>query len=227
VQGDRLRAAVAHLPVSSGELGSIRRSRTAAILVTYMAMFSPRSALLLATCLCTGCESKASVDFSPFHGLYQIDSDTLNSGTCDTEGAAVAGSKPLLVIFSLLTLQYGNLALADSCTDPVACRARAANPVPSIGTAADFGATFSRITSDGQGLTGTSLSLDIATGLDAQVYDNVLVRSGGSIRIESRTHELPCQTSGGKCDQTATIAAAASAPCTEFRVVVATFQKPL
>ena len=197
------------------------------MLVTFVVMLGSRSALLLAACLCAGCETKSSIDFSPFHGLYRIDSDTLNPNACDAEGAAVAGSKPLLVIFSLLTLEYGNLALADSCTDPVACRARAANPVASIGTAADFGATFSRITSDGQGLTGTSFSLDITTGLYAQVGDNLLVRSGGGIRIETRNHELPCQTSGGKCDQTATIAAAASAPCTDFRVVNATFQEPL
>ena len=81
------------------------------------------------------------------------------------------------------------------------------------------------VSADKQSMSGTSYAQD--SNLVAYVTDNVLTKNGQSIHVEMRTHVFPCQTSGGKCDKAAGLAAAASEPCEELRIVDATFAASL
>ena len=182
--------------------------------------------LVVAAALLAGCDHGSSVDFSPFEGLYQIDSHTSNTNACDAEGPAVAGSDPMLVIFAYFAANVGDFAEADSCSDAAACRQRAANPVPTVVSAAYFDANFTSPTADGRGLTGASFSQD-PSGTSAEVTQNLLTKTGNAIRIEKRRYQVPCQMRDGACDRAATIAAASSAPCTELRMVTASFLERL
>ena len=182
-------------------------------------------ARLLTLCLLAGCGSTKSVDLSPFVGLYQLDTHTLNPSGCEVEGSPVAGSQSLAVVFPLSSLNVGVIARAEDCADPADCRTLATSTMPGPMSAANFAAYFSQVTADGQGLTGTSFGLD-GDGI-AYVTDNTLQRTGNAVRIEMRTHVLPCQMSGSKCDKTATIAAAPGAPCSELRIAAGTFLERL
>lgn len=182
--------------------------------------------MVATVCWLAGCHGGSSVDFSPFEGLYRLDSYTLNANGCDAEGPAVSGADPMLVVFSFFAANVGSFAEADSCADAAACRQRAAHPVPSVAAAGCFGAHFTAVTADGQGLAGTSFSQDL-DGTIAQVINHALRKSANGIHIASRIYELPCQTRDGKCDQSATVAVTATAPCHELRAVTATFLERL
>jgi hypothetical protein len=181
---------------------------------------------LLSACLLAACGSHTSVDLSAFVGLYQVDAHTLNPSGCDVEGDPVAGSQSLFVIFPASALNTGVLAEADDCTDPADCRSLASSLAARPMSAANFAADFSQVTADGQGMAGTTFGLE-TSGTIAHVVDNALRKNGNTVRIEMRTYVLPCQMSGGKCDKTATVAAAASAPCSELRIVAGTFLERL
>jgi hypothetical protein len=174
---------------------------------------------------CAACGTKSSTDFSDFHGIYRIDSYTWNQASCDAEGDAVSGARPYMVIFTVRFPGLDPDAEADSCSDPATCQDRAVNqPVMAMGSK-DFTADFQQISADHTSLLGHSIMTDF-DGSMAAVADNLLVRIGSGIRLEMRSREeLPCVKSAGKCDPTATIAAAAAVPCTELRVVTATFEQ--
>jgi len=184
---------------------------------------SRRDLLLLSALLWAGCASKSSVDFSAFHGVYLAGSHTWNPTSCDSEGSAVSGADALMVLYSSA---YRNCAVACACVDLADCRDQAATDGARPMTSSDFAADFQQISADRRQLTGTSFGVERDT-LVAHVTENVLAKSGESIRIEMRSHVVPCQTHEGECDRPATIAIAAGAPCSEFRVVNATFAEPL
>ncbi len=172
---------------------------------------------------CAACGGQSSVDFSAFHGIYGVSAHTRNQAACDVEGDAVAGGDAFMVLY---TSRYQKRAMVRSCSDFTVCREQAASDGAMVLTTAAFAPEFDRISADQQGLTGTSFGLEYGTQT-AHVSQNVLSKTGQDIRIEMRNHVLACVTKGSDCDEAATIAAAASTPCLELRVVGATFAQGL
>jgi len=137
-------------------------------------------------------------DFSAFHGVYQIESETLNRAGCDVEGSAMANPPPLAVVYSSFALGAGKIAAANSCSDLAACRARAANPSGTYTmTGSDFDATFKAVSADGNSMIGTSLESCCNAGQcqDVGGSDSTLRKDGDSIRIVMHEH-LPDSTAG-------------------------------
>jgi hypothetical protein len=186
----------------------------------------PLAKMAAVACLLAGCSQSSSPDFSRFLGLYRLDSHALNANDCTAAGPAVAGSAPLLVVYSFFAANVGTIAIADSCNDAAACRARAAHPVPTIVTSADLEAQFKSLTSDGQGLIGEWASPDLA-GTTFEIEHDVLTKTGAAIGIEVRRYAVPCQMRDGQCDAAATVAAATLDQCIELRTAAATWQEPL
>ena len=196
-----------------------------------MVMRSEMSVVSLAALLLAGCESSKSADFSPFQGIYQVDSDTLNSSACDVEGGPVAGSRPLLVLFSFFDLNIGRVATAVSCSDTVYCRdiGTTQRPVP-LGVA-DFDAYFLQVTADG--LTG-SATTTCCTGASGQTNcgeaggeQNKLVKDGAKIRIEMREWDWTGTVAQQGMCQAARATRTLAGTCANLRVVNATFQEAL
>ena len=168
-----------------------------------------------------GASQPPGPDFSPYAGIYQVISDTINENGCAADGGTAWNAISMLVLFP--TSRFGNgdeLAVID-CASASGCRATSTSQgiIP-----AAFSADFSRVEAD-QSLTGTSFGTDSANV--AHVANNVLVKTSDQIRIEQREYLVPCTMTGGKCDRQAAVNAAASAPCANLRVVSANFQESL
>ena len=168
-----------------------------------------------------GASQPPGPDFSPYAGIYQVISDTMNENGCAADGGTAWNAISMLVLFP--TSRFGNgdeLAVID-CASASGCRATSTSQgiIP-----AAFSADFSRVEAD-QSLTGTSFGTDSANV--AHVANSVLVKTGDQIRIEQREYLVPCTMTGGKCDRQAAVNAAASAPCANLRVVSANFQESL
>lgn len=181
-----------------------------------------RALLLILGLSCAACGSKRSNDFSAFHGIYTVDAQTWNRTGCDAEGGAVTGGATLMVLY---TASYNDCAEVRPCGDIAGCRDQAATEGPTPMGSSDFAAEFDRITTDGQGLMGTSP--EVVSDQTAHVTENLLTKNGDHVRIEMRTHVLTCVVRGTKCDATATVAAAATVPCSQLRVASATFVQGL
>ena len=200
-----------------------------------MVMRSEMSMVALAALLIAGCESSKSVDFSPFQGIYQIDSHTLNSSACDVEGTPVAGSQPLLVLFPYFVVSLGSFATANPCADATACRDRAANPAATAIVVADIAAQFAplffQVTADG--LTGSVIET-CCTGASGQTNcgeaggeEDKLVKDGSTIRIEIREWDWTGTVAQAGMCQATKAARALAGTCSNLRVVNATFQEAL
>lgn len=168
-----------------------------------------------------GASQPPGPDFSPYAGIYQAISDTLNENGCAAEGGTAWNAISMVVLFPTSRFGNGNELAAIDCASASGCRATSTSqgPIPSI-----FSADFSRVEAD-QSLTGTSFGTDSANV--AHVANSVLVKTGDQIRIEQREYLVPCTMTGGRCDRQVAINAAASAPCANLRVVSATFQESL
>ncbi|HJX53121.1 MAG TPA: hypothetical protein VJ801_10180 [Polyangia bacterium] len=160
-------------------------------------------------------------DFSPYAGIYQVISDTLNENGCAAEGGTAWNAISILVLFPTSRFDHGNELAAIDCASASDCRARATSLGPLAGS---FFADFTQAEAN-QSLTGTSFGTDSSNV--AHVANNVLVKTGDQIRIEQREYLVPCTMTGGRCDRPAAINAAASAPCAHLRVISAIFQESL
>jgi hypothetical protein len=148
-------------------------------------MRSAMKRVSLAALLIMGCGSGKSADFSPFQGIYQVDSHTLNPSACESEGSPVAGSPPLLVIF---TRVFGATAL--SCDDATNCREIGTMQGPILISPNDLWAHFVQVTPDGLWGSEITTCCPSTSGQsqcqEARGRDNRLVKDGSKIRLEIR-----------------------------------------
>jgi hypothetical protein len=166
---------------------------------------------------------------SAFQGIYDVDTWTINDGTCDAEGPSVLETETQTMFYlkneSFLGIEFLNLKFCDDQND---CETLAGDP-----ETIHLGRYGFDQGGDGGGWTSEWYSgfENDMTGLCEGSYFVVKLtgEAGASVRVEAR--ETPAggfpPGEDGFCDDEPGKAAAEGQPCTGFEVITASFVSDL